>query len=308
MASRPGGRPRGGGVNLFAFGLGYTAEATTAAARPRFDGLAGTVRTRDRVAELAGRGIAARIFGEAEADAAIRRELARSEAVLVSIPPDREGDPVLRLYADALAAAPRLRWVGYLSTVGIYGDRRGEWVDERTAPAPSSERSRRRLAAEETWLEWGRRSGRNVQVFRLAGIYGPGRNALASLANGTARRVVKPGQVFNRIHVDDIAQALLAAMDDPRPGAIYNVADDEPAPPQDVVAYAAALLGVEPPPEVPFEQAALGPMAASFYAESKRVSNRLIKRELGLAWRYPTYREGLRSLLGIESARTIRGA
>ena len=289
-------------MNLFAFGLGYTAEALIAMGRPRFGDIKGTVRSRDRIAELAARGVAARIFSDAERDPAIDGDLARADVVLISIPPDRAGDPVLRLFADALAAAPRLRWVGYLSTIGVYGDRRGAWVDESTPAAPSSERSSLRLAAEEAWLAWGRRSGRNVQVFRLAGIYGPGRNALVNFANGTARRIVKPGQVFNRIHVEDIAQALLAAMNQPRPGAVYNVADDEPAPPQDVVTYAAALLGLEPPPEIPFEEARLGPMAASFYAECKRASNRLIKRDLGLTWRYPTYREGLRSLLAPQAA------
>jgi nucleoside-diphosphate-sugar epimerase len=283
-------------VNLFAFGVGFSAEALIVEGRSCFAAVAGTARSFERMAELARHGIAARLFDGATFDPAIREDLAKAEGVLVSIPPDAEGDPTLRGFGDALAAAPRLRWVGYLSTIGVYGDRGGAWVDETTPPAPSSERSRRRLAAEEAWLGWGRKCGKTVQVFRLAGIYGPGRNALAHLAAGSARRIVKPGQVFNRVHVEDIARALLAAMHAPRPGAIYNVADDEPAPPQDVVAYAAGLLGVEPPPEIPIHAAALGPMAASFYAETKRASNRLVKEELGLAWRYPTYREGLRAL------------
>ena len=294
---------RGRRVNLFAFGVGLTAEALIGEGRPRFLSLAGTARSPARVAELAARGIAARLFDPPRADHAIRRDLAGAEGVLVSIPPDRDGDPTLRWFSDALAAASGLRWVGYLSTIGVYGDHGGAWVDETTPPAPSNDRSRRRVAAEEAWLEWGRRSGRIVQVFRLAGIYGPGRNALVNLAEGSARRIVKRDQVFNRIHVEDIARALLAAMDEPRPGAVYNVADDEPAPPQEVVTYAAALLDREPPPEIPIEEAALGPMAASFYAENKRASNRLIKHELALAWRYPTYREGLRALLAAESGK-----
>ncbi|HEX2135970.1 MAG TPA: SDR family oxidoreductase [Microvirga sp.] len=283
-------------MNLFAFGLGYTARALVAAERPRLASVAGTVRSPEAGGAWAHRGVALRLFSEAGADPAVHDDLKRAEVVLVSIPPDAGGDPSLRAFGEALAAAPRVRWVGYLSTVGVYGDHGGAWVDEATPPSPMSERARRRVLAEEQWLDWGRRTGRAVHVFRLAGIYGPGRNALVNLAAGTARRIVKPGQVFNRIHVDDIARALVAAMAQARPRAVYNLADDEPAPPQDVVAYAAALLGVEPPPETPIEQATLGAMAASFYAENKRVSNRLIKRELGLAWRYPTYREGLKAL------------
>jgi nucleoside-diphosphate-sugar epimerase len=178
----------------------------------------------------------------------------------------------------------------------VYGDHGGAWIDETAPPNPTSARSRRRLAAEEAWLALGRRTGKPVQVFRLAGIYGPRRNPLAQLAAGTATRIVKPGQIFNRIHVDDIAAALAASLDRPRAGAVYNVADDEPAPPQDVVAYAASLAGVVPPAEIPFDEASLSPMARSFYAETKRVSNRLLKQELGLTLRYPTYREGLAAL------------
>ena len=290
-------------MNLFAFGLGYTAKALVAAERPRFGTVVGTVRSPDAMAEWAARGVAARLFSDVGADPALHDDVKRAEVVLVSIPPDGRGDPTLRGFGETLAAAPRVRWVGYLSSIGVYGDHGGAWVDEATPPSPVSMRSRRRLGAEEQWLDWGRRTGKAVQIFRLAGIYGPGRNALVNLAAGRARRIVKPGQVFNRIHVDDIARALIAAMAQPKPGAVYNVADDEPAPPQDVVAYAAALLGLEPPPETAIEQAALGPMAASFYAENKRASNRLIKRELGLTWRYPSYREGLDALLAADRGR-----
>jgi nucleoside-diphosphate-sugar epimerase len=283
-------------VALFVFGLGYSARAFVQREGGRFDRIVGTVTSAAKAEALAAEGIEARVFGSDARDARIADDLRRARALLVSIPPGEEGDPTLAAYGDAIAAAPGLAWIGYLSTVGVYGDHAGAWIDEATPPKPASARSRRRLAGEETWLALGRRAAKSVQVFRLAGIYGPGRNAFVQLAAGTAKRIVKSGQVFNRIHVDDIAAALAASLDGPRAGAIYNVTDDEPAPPQDVVAYAARLAGVAPPPEIPFDEAALSPMARSFYGETKRVSNRLIKQELGLALRYPTYREGLAAL------------
>lgn len=283
-------------MRLFVFGLGYTALALVRGHRSAFTWIGGTVRDAARAEAMASEGIQVRLFGNGEADPEIAADLARSDAILISIPPSGAGDPVLSRMAGAIAAAPASCWIGYLSTVGVYGDRGGGFVDESTPPAPASERSRERLSAEEAWLDVGRRSGRAVHLFRLAGIYGPGRNALARLADGTARRIVKPGQVFNRIHVDDIAGALMASLGKPRAGAVYNVADDEPAPPQDVIAYAARLTGLEPPPEEPFESARLGAMAASFYGENKRVSNRLLKDELGIRLLYPSYREGLDAL------------
>jgi hypothetical protein len=283
-------------VTLFVFGLGYTARAFVRAERSRFERIVATVTSAAKAEVLAADGIEARVFGPDGRDPRIAGDLRDARALLVSIPPGEDGDPALGAYGDEIAAAPRLAWIGYLSTVGVYGDHAGAWIDEATPPKPASARSRRRLAAEEAWLALGRRTGTSVQVFRLAGIYGPGRNPFVQLAAGTAKRIVKPGQVFNRIHVDDIAAALAASLDRPRAAAIYNVTDDEPAPPQDVVAYAAGLAGVAPPPEIPFEEAALSPMARSFYGEPKRVSNRLIKQDLGLALRYPTYREGLTAL------------
>jgi nucleoside-diphosphate-sugar epimerase len=241
-------------------------------------------------------GIRALLFDGERANPEIAPALAQAECVLVSVPPDEHGDPVLRAFADDLASAPRLAWIGYLSTVGVYGDHGGAWVDETTPVSPVTERSAARVAAENAWLALGARSGKPVHIFRLAGIYGPGRNALEQLARGTARRIVKPGQVFNRIHVDDIAAVLAASIERRNGGAIYNLADDEPAPPQDVVAYAAALTGIEPLPETPFEAARLSPMAASFYGECKRVRNRRVKEELGVRLRYPSYREGLKAL------------
>ena len=283
-------------MNLFVFGLGYTALHLLRAHAHRFASVAGTVRSAEKLGALRAQGITARRFGPDGADPEIPSDLARSDAVLMSVPLEAEGDPALLRFGAAVAGSPRIASIGYLSTTGVYGDHGGAWIDETTPAHPASPRSRERLAAEEAWLALGRRSGRAVRIFRLAGIYGPGRNALATLATGGAKRVVKPGQVFNRIHVADIAQALAASLDRPREGAVYNLADDEPAPPQDVLTFAAALAGVPPPPEVPFEEAGLSPMAASFYAENKRIGNRLIKDELGVRLRYPTFREGLRAL------------
>jgi nucleoside-diphosphate-sugar epimerase len=283
-------------MRLFAFGLGYTALNLMRRHRSASTSVGGTVRDTARAKALSDEGIHALRFGDEAADPGIGAHMARCDAILVSIPPVCGRDPVLARMATALEAAPASCWIGYLSTVGVYGDRDGAWVDETAPPAPVSRRSQERLVAEDAWLDFGRRSGKAVHVFRLAGIYGPGRNALANLAAGTARRIVKPGQVFNRIHVDDIAAALMASMMKPRPGAVYNVTDDEPAPPQEVVAYAARLAGREPPPEVDIESAGLGAMAESFYAECKRVSNRRLKEELGVSPLYPSYREGLAAL------------
>jgi hypothetical protein len=283
-------------VNLFVFGLGYSATHFIKAYKDRFAHVAGTVTSQDKAGALASKGIDACVFAPGRSDPTIETNLQAANALLVSIPPDEEGDPVLARFVGAIGSAPRLFWIGYLSTIGVYGDHCGDWVDETTPPTPISERSKERLAAENAWLDLGARSGKAVHIFRIAGIYGPARNALKQLADGTAKRIVKPGQVFNRIHVTDIAAVLMASIEHPRPGAIYNLADDEPAPAQDVVAYAADLAGVPPPPEVPFAEAGLGPMAASFYDESKRVSNRLIKDELGVRLRHSTYREGLTAL------------
>ncbi|MDR3499794.1 MAG: SDR family oxidoreductase [Parvibaculum sp.] len=258
--------------------------------------VAGTCRTEEKASALRAAGIEAHIFGE---DHPLDPHALRGVThLLLSVPPGEAGDPVLAaLGRDIAALAPPLQWVGYLSTTGVYGDRSGGWVDEASPLAPSTERGRRRLAAEQGWASLGL----PLHIFRLAGIYGPGRNQLRSVIDGTAKRIVKPGQVFSRIHVDDIAAVLAASMARPRPGAAYNVCDDEPAPPQDVVAYAAHLLGREPPPEIAFADAELSPMARSFYEESKRVSNRLIHEELGVALLYPTYREGLKALLAAEA-------
>ncbi len=217
--------------------------------------------------------------------------------ILISIPPDELGDPVLDLHGDAIAALPGLRWLGYLSTTGVYGDRDGGWVDEASELRPSGARGRRRVAAEKGWRDLWRRRGVPLHIFRLAAIYGPGRSPFDALRAGTARRIAKPGQVFSRIHVEDLAAVLCASIARPRPGAIYNACDDEPAAPDSVIAYAAGLLGLPAPPLVPFDEAGLSPMARSFYDDNKRVANALIKEELGVALRYPNYRAGLAAIL-----------
>jgi nucleoside-diphosphate-sugar epimerase len=283
-------------VNLFAFGLGYSALHFVRRYHDRFAEIAGTVTCEEKAAALRTEGIEAFVFDGKAADPAVAAALGRADTLLVSVPPDAGCDPALASFGEAVAAAPRLAWIGYLSTVGVYGDHGGGWVDEDTPARPADGRSRQRLEAENAWLALGARAGKAVQIFRLAGIYGPGRNALSQLAAGTARRIVKPGQVFNRIHVDDIAAVLMASIARPSPGAVYNLADDEPAPAADVVAHAARLAGVPVPPEIPFEEARLSPMAASFWAECKRVSNRRIKDGLGVTLRYPSYREGLAAL------------
>lgn len=283
---------------VFVFGFGFSAAATARRLAPEFT-IQATCRTEEKRAVLAAQGIEACLFGEKLDDA-----LCSATHILLSVPPDEEGDPAFRLYASEIARnASHLEWLGYLSTTGVYGDHGGEWVDEETPLSPSSARGARRVAAEEAWQMLALSYGLPLHIFRLAGIYGPGRNQLESLREGKARRIIKPGQVFSRIHVDDVAQALAASMRHPAPGSVYNLCDDEPAPPQDVIAFAADLLGVPVPPEVPYEQADLSPMAKSFYAESKRVSNQLMHERLGIKLIYPSYREGLRALLEQEPPR-----
>jgi dTDP-4-dehydrorhamnose reductase len=281
---------------IFIFGYGYCARHFLRGADPPPERAAGTVTSRDRAAARSGERIELLPFSPSEADPRIPGRLAESDALLVSIPPGEHGDPALAAYREAILRAPGLSRIVYLSTIGVYGDHGGAWIDESTPCTPTHPRNAARIEAEKAWRALGEESGKAVHVLRLAGIYGPGRNALVELRNGTARRIVKPGQIFNRIHVADIARTIGACLASPGPGGTWNVADDEPAPPQDVVAYAATLLGVPPPPEIPFETAELSPMARAFYADSKRCSNRALKETLGVALAYPTYREGLRSL------------
>ena len=285
---------------LVCFGLGYSAEHFIGMFGDGYARIVGTVRGAERAAvlnaRLAGR-LKASVFDGVVATAAAKHAVSEAELVLVSVPPNENCDPVLAAFGDVLAHARGLRSIVYLSTVGVYGDHRGAWVDEETPPRPDTPRGRERLAAEQAWQKLGARSGVAVAILRLAGIYGPGQNALVQIARGNARRVVKPGQVFNRVHVDDIAQAIDAAFTQ-RVSGVFNVADDEPTSPGDPLALAAQLLGRGPPPEVSFEEAApsMSPMALSFWQDCRRVRNDKLKRELGVNLLYPTYREGLRGL------------
>ena len=275
---------------LFCFGLGYSARVLARSLAAQGWSIAGTARDPSQ----ADTEFSLHPFDRAHPLDDPSRVLAGVTHVLISVPPDEKGCPVFDMHGCDLPAPQGLRWLGYLSTTNVYGDHGGGWVDETTPVAPSGERGRRRVVAETAWLSV---SSLPAHVFRLAGIYGPGSNTLVSLKAGKARRTVKPGQVFSRIHVDDIATVLQASMRRTHPGAIYNVCDDEAAPPEDVVAYGASLLGIAPPPLEDFATATLSPMARSFYEDNKRVANRRIKEELGVTLRYPTYREGLRALL-----------
>ena len=282
-------------MRLFIFGTGFSSKAFVEEVRDQFDWIGGTTRSSDKMEALRTLGVEPFLFdGNSQGDG-IAEALKQATHILVSIAPNEAGDPVLNQYANEIAGA-KPRWIGYLSTVGVYGNHDGAWVDEETPLNPVSKRSVQRVAAEEAWLAFAEQNDLPVQIFRLSGIYGPGRNAFENFRKGTARRLVKPGQVFNRIHVADIAGALKAAMTKPST-RVFNVTDDEPAPPQDVVAFAAELLGVEAPPEIPFETADLTPMARSFYGENKRVSNQRLKDELGFTFRYPDYRVALKALL-----------
>ena len=288
---RPSTRPR-----LFCFGLGYTAGILAAALRAAGWSVAGTARARAGRDALAAHGYAAYRFDRDHPLPDPAAALAGTTHLLSSVPPDGTGDVVLDCHGRDIAALADLEWVGYLSSTGVYGDRGGAWVDEATTPAPTTARGRRRLAAEAGWLALWEQCCVPVHLFRLAGIYGPGRNALATARAGRARRIHKPGQVFSRIHVRDVAAVLRASMARPNPGAAYNVSDDAPAPPEEVVAHACALLDLPPPPMVELDAAELTDMARSFYAENKRVRADRIKRELGVTLAYPDYRAGLAAL------------
>lgn len=280
--------------HLFCFGLGYSATVLARQLLAKGWRVTGTCRSRDRQVELSRLGIEAHLFDRDHRIGNLGALLEPATHLLSSVPPDERGDPVLDSHrADIDAASQRLSWIGYLSTTGVYGDRNGGFVDEMSELKPTGERGRRRVAAEQGWSALHQ----PAHLFRLAGIYGPGSSALDTVREGRAKRIAKPGQIFSRIHVADIARVLEASMARPHPGAAYNVCDDDPAPPSDVIAFAAALLNVPPPPEVPFEQADLSPMARSFYDDNKRVSNSRIKRELGVALQYPSYRTGLPAIL-----------
>lgn len=283
-------------MKMLVFGHGYSAAFLTPLLRARGWQVLGTTRGDPGRVEAAG-ATSIRWPGE---EARLRRDMAMADAILVSAGPGPMGDPVLAAFRDDLARA-RPCWLGYLSTTGVYGDRGGDWVDEDSPLDATGPRGQARIRAEADWRALADDAGLPLHIFRLAGIYGPGRGPFEKVRNGTARRIIKPGQVFSRIHAEDIAQVLLASLDRPAPGTAYNVCDDDPAPPQDVLTHAAELLGLPPPPEVPFDEALMTPMARSFYADSKRVSNQRIKTDLGVRLRYPDYRQGLAAILEIES-------
>ena len=281
-------------MHLFVFGLGYSAGAAARAMQGKANWIGGTTRTVEKVAALTADDLHPFIFDGASAGEGVAQAVHDATHLIVSISPG-ESDPVLAHHHAAVLASPNLRWIGYLSTVGVYGNYGGAWVTERTTPHPASERTKQRVTAEKAWAKLAAQRETPLATFRIAGIYGPGRNAFVKLVEGRAHNVAKPGQVFNRIHVADLAATLVAAIERNASG-VFNVADDEPTPSQDVVAYAADLMGVAPPPEVSFAEADLSPLARTFYADNKRVANQRIKQELNVSLRYPNYREGLGAL------------
>lgn len=291
-----------GQKRLFCFGYGYTADYLGHELQSRDEGwtIGGTTRDPERRNELLARRIRARIFDQHTPIADPHTLFGRFSHLLLSIPPDDNGDPVFNMHADEIAQLKKLEWVGYLSTTGVYGDRGGAQVDEKGEVRPSSQRGSRRALAEEQWMSLYHRYGIPVHIFRLSGIYGPGRSALDSVRVGVARRIEKPGHKFNRIQVEDIVQVLLASFANPNPGSIYNLADDVPAPSHEVIAYACELLGMTPPPVIPIEQADLAPITMSFYKDNKHVLNNKMKQELGVTLKYPDFKLGLEACLRAE--------
>ena len=279
---------------LFSFGHGYSAQMLARSLIPQGWDIVGTTRNTDKAQQFDKAGVQPVLLGTDP----LPPRLAGATHLLISAGPDAQGDPFLRDYRDVLKeAAPTLEWVGYLSTTGVYGDHGGDWVDEKTPLTPSTKRGVMRMQAEADWRQVALDLNLNLSIFRLAGIYGPERGPFAKVRAGTARRIVKQGQVFSRIHVEDIAQALEASINRPETGGTYNICDDLPAPPEDVIGYAAELLGLPLPPVEPFETAEMSPMARSFYAENKKVRNDRMKNRLGVKLIYPDYKTGLKALL-----------
>ena len=285
---------------LFVFGLGYVATALATVLKDDGWQVAGTCRNESRRAALSALGFEACLFNGSQPMDKVERQIAASDHLLCSIPPGESGDPVLTWHDVHISKASQIRWIGYLSTTGVYGDWNGKEVNESSPVRPRSDRARQRVIAERAWLALGKNAGHKVHVFRLAGIYGPNRNVIDQVRAGTARRIDKAGHLFSRIHVDDIVATLCTSIASPRPGAIYNVCDNEPASQAEVVAHACTLLDVPMPRLMPFEEVVqdMSEMARSFWADNRRVSNRLLHEELGVALSYPNYREGLAALIG----------
>lgn len=285
-------------MGVFFFGMGYSSLASARGMHELVDRdvqIAGTTRTPDKAEQLADTAYRIHVFDGEKPGATLGEDLAKATHVVCSIPPDDHGDPALNFHRAELDASKSLEWLGYFSTVGVYGDFGGAWIDETAETRPVNRRSRQRVEVEEQWRAYAEARGVPLLVLRLAGIYGPGRSAFDKLRDGTARRIVKPGQVFNRIHVEDIGRVTALAARAKLDG-VFNLADDEPAPPQDLVTHAARLMGVEPPADTPFETAQMTEMARSFYSDNKRVSNRAIKQALGIELLHPTYRQGLEAI------------
>ncbi|MBU2866650.1 SDR family oxidoreductase [Pacificibacter marinus] len=284
-------------AHLFSYGYGYSATALGALLLPANWTITGTIRNAEQAPTLRETGVNIRVTPDDD----ISDDIKNATHLLISAAPTSDGDPFLLNHLQDLKTAQNLEWVGYLSTTGVYGDRDGGWVDETSPLTPATARGKARVAAESQWIKVSQDLGLNLKIFRLAGIYGPGRGPFAKVRNGTARRIIKPNQVFSRIHVDDIAQVLLASIHRPKSSQIFNVCDNLAAPPEDVIGYAAELLGLPLPPAQDFETADMTPMARSFYAESKKVKNDRIKSELGVELIYPDYMTGLNALLASES-------
>ena len=283
--------------HLFIFGFGFTARALAKVLSPSAFQISATSRTKEGAAAIEKSGHQGFVFsGDSQPCPDLKNALAAATHVLSSAPPGATNDPVLADWSDVFTHAPNLSWLGYLSTIGVYGDHNGDWVDETTPATPHSERSKRRLLAEQSWQHVAHTCTVPLSIFRLAGIYGPGRSAIDRVKSGAARCIIKPGQVFNRIHVDDAAAVIAASLLAPEKDGIYNLTDDLPAPPQDVIAYAAKLLNAPQPPQVALDDAQLSAMARSFYSENKRVRNQRIKDDLGVRLRFPTYKGGLEAI------------
>jgi hypothetical protein len=278
---------------LFIFGFGFSSREIARQSKPYFETICGTSRSRQKVDALRAEGYQAEIF-DGKSTTELEARLAEATHLVMSISPGEE-DPVLSAFPDLQSICSRLEWIGYLSTVGVYGDHDGAWVDETSELRPVSKRSLQRVEAEEAWAALAEKAGVPFSLFRLSGIYGPGRNWFVNIEKGTSRRLVKPDQVFNRIHREDIGQAVTLAMRK-NVGEVFNITDDDPAPPQDVVTYAHELMGKTPPPEIDFETADISPMARSFYGENKRVRNQKSKDVLGMQYKWPNYRTSLKRL------------
>jgi nucleoside-diphosphate-sugar epimerase len=284
-------------MNIFCFGLGYSAERFHQLFHGQLSSFVGTTRSSEKQATLKAKGIDAHVITPGKGNPALEAALDKADYLLVSAAPDEMGDPILREFETQLLGCSRLKCIIYWSTVGVYGDHGGAWIDETAPLNATSERGQRRISAEQAWNALGEKLGISVQLHRLAGIYGPMRSIIDDYREGTARRIIKEGQVFNRIHVDDIAGAAFAGLQHPEVTGAFNICDDSPCPPQDVVVFAGRLLGMPPPPEIPFAEATLSLMGRSFYSESKRCSNRRLKQDLGYHMYYPTYESGLRAIL-----------